>query len=127
MTNRAARILVADADPLALRFVASLLRQQGHEVRETGDGEETLRAVLDQPPRLVILDLVLPGKDGYEVLEALKKDPVTRRLPVLVLSVRSREEDIVKALRMGAEDFVAKPFNAQELLLRVGKILDRTW
>ena len=127
MTAQAARILVVDDDALTRRFVGGLLRQQGHEVHEARDGEEALRITGDLLPRLVVLDLVMPVKDGYEVLEALKADPKTRRIPVLVLSMRSREEDIVKGLRLGAEDYVIKPFNTQELMLRVRKILDRTW
>lgn len=127
MTAQAARILVVDDDALTRRFVGGLLRQQGHEVHEAQDGEEGLRLAGELLPRLVVLDLVMPMKDGYEVLEALKADPKTRRIPVLVLSMRSREEDIVKGLRLGAEDFVTKPFNTGELMLRIRKILDRTW
>ncbi len=127
MAAQAARILVVDDDALTRRFVGGLLRGQGHEVHEAQDGEEALRLAGELLPRLVILDLVMPMKDGYEVLEALKADAKTRRIPVVILSMRSREEDIVKGLRLGAEDYVTKPFNTQELLLRVRKILDRTW
>src|SRR5262245_10708779 len=127
MTANPARVLVADDDPLTRRFVGGLLRQKGHEVHEASDGEEALRAVHEHHPRLVILDIVMPMKDGYEVLEALKANPQTKGIPVLILSVRSREEDIVKGLKLGSEDYVTKPFNAQELMVRVGKILERTW
>lgn len=123
----AARILLADDDALSRRFVGALLRQQGHEVHEATDGEEALRLAFDLAPRLIVLDVVLPVRDGYEVLMALKEDATTRRIPVLLLSVRSREEDIVKGLKLGAEEYVTKPFNTQELLLRVKKILGRTW
>jgi DNA-binding response OmpR family regulator len=122
-----ARILLADGDSLTRRFVKSLLQRQGHEVIEAEDGEEALRAAAESAPALLVLELVLPLKDGFEVLETLKADARTRRLPVLILSVRSREEDVVKGLKLGAEDFVTKPFHAQELLLRVRKILERTW
>lgn len=127
MAKEAARILVADDDTLTRRFVAALLRQQGHEVREAADGEEALRLAFELTPRLVLLDLVMPMKDGYEVLETLKSDANTRRIPVLILSVRSREEDIVKGFKLGAEDYVVKPFNTQELMQRIRKILERTW
>jgi len=122
-----ARILLADDDALSRRFVGALLRQQGHEVHEAADGEAALRLAFDLAPRLIVLDVVLPLRDGYEVLAALKEDATTRRIPVLILSVRSREEDIVKGLKLGAEEYVTKPFNTQELLLRVKKILGRTW
>jgi DNA-binding response OmpR family regulator len=127
MTTNPVRVLVVDDDPLTRRFVGALLRQKGHEVHEAIDGEDALRAVHTLQPRLVILDLVMPMKDGYEVLEALKADPATKRIPVLILSMRSREEDVVKGLNLGAEDYVTKPFNAQELMVRIGKILERTW
>jgi DNA-binding response OmpR family regulator len=127
VTTTPARVLVVDDDPMTRRFVGGLLRQKGHEVHEAVDGEDALRAVHALQPRLVILDIVMPMKDGYEVLETLKADPATKRIPVLVLSMRSREEDIVKGLKLGAEDYVTKPFNAQELMVRIGKILERTW
>jgi DNA-binding response OmpR family regulator len=111
---------------MARRFVGGLLRQQGHEVEEVADGEEALRAARERRPQLIVLEMVLPGRDGGEVLEALKAGPETRRIPVLVLSVRSREEDVVHGLEIGAEDYMTKPFHTQELLLRVRKILART-
>jgi len=123
---KAARVLLAESDPVARRFVAGLLRQQGHEVDEAADGEAALRAARERRPHLIVLETVLPGRDGGEVLEALKADAATRRIPVLVLSVRSREEDVVRGLEIGAEDYVTKPFHTQELLLRVRKILART-
>lgn len=126
-TKQAARILLADGDALARRFVKSLLQQHGHEVIEAEDGEQALRLAAEGAPALLVLELVLPLKDGSEVLETLKADARTRRLPVLILSVRSREEDVVRGLKLGAEDYVTKPFHAQELLLRVRKILERTW
>jgi len=111
---------------MARRFVAGLLRQQGHEVEEAADGEAALRSARERRPQLIVLEMVMPGRDGGEVLEALKGDAATRRIPVLVLSVRSREEDIVRGLELGAEDYITKPFHTQELLLRVRKILART-
>jgi len=123
---KGARVLLAEGDPMARRFVAGLLRQQGHEVEEAADGEAALRAARERRPQLIVLEMILPGRDGGEVLEALTADTATRRIPVLVLSVRSREEDIVRGLEIGAEDYITKPFHTQELLLRVRKILART-
>ena len=123
---KGARILLVDGDAVARRFVASLLRQHGHEVEEAADGETALRAAREHRPDLIVLEMVLPGRDGAEILESLKAGAETRRVPVLVLSVRSREEDVVHGLEIGAEDYVTKPFHTQELLLRVRKILART-
>jgi DNA-binding response OmpR family regulator len=120
------RILFADGDPLVRRFVGALLANNDYDVHLAEDGETALRGAVTLRPRLVILDLVLPGKDGFEVLHALKAEPATSRLPVLILSVKDREEDVVKALNLGAEDYVSRPFSTRELLARIKKILERT-
>ena len=120
-------ILVVDDDKVTRRFVGGLLAKAGYEVHEAEDGEIGLAAASALRPSLILLDLCMPRKDGYEVMEDLKADPITRRIPVVILSMRSREEDVVRGLNLGAEDYVTKPFNSQELLVRVQKILDRTW
>ncbi len=120
-------ILVVDDDPMFRRFVGALLANQGYEVREAEDGEEALRLAVSIQPRLILLDLVLPYKDGFDVINGLKADPATRRIPIMMLSVKAREEDVVRCLNLGAEDYMIKPFSTHELLARVRKILDRTW
>jgi DNA-binding response OmpR family regulator len=120
-----ATILVVDDDAVARRFLAGLLGGRGYEVYEAADGAAALNAAGSLQPRLVLLDLVMPDRDGYEVLESLKADPATRRIPVMILSARAREEDVVKGLELGAEDYLTKPFNTLELLVRVRKILAR--
>ncbi len=121
-----ARILIADGDALVRRFVGSLLARGGYEVHQAEDAEAALDRAAALKPHLLILDLVLPGKDGFEVINALKSNPATLRLPILVLSVKDREEDVVKALNLGAEDYVIKPFSTRELLARVRKIIERS-
>lgn len=120
-----ARILIADGDALARRFVGSLLKNGGYEAHEAEDGESALRKAAALRPHLLILDLVLPGRDGFELIHALRTDAATSGVPILVLSVKDREEDVVKALTLGAEDYVIKPFSTRELLARVRKILER--
>ena len=120
-----ARIVIADGDALVRRFVASLLSQGGYEVHQAEDAEAALIGAAALKPHLLILDLVLPGKDGFEVINALKSNPATLRVPILVLSVKDREEDVVKALNLGAEDYVIKPFSTRELLARIRKIIAR--
>ncbi len=121
------RILVVDDDAVVRRFVGALLADRGYEVHEAGDGEEAIRLAAPLQPRLILLDLVMPLMDGYAVLGGLKGDPATRKIPVMILSMRDREEDVVKGLDLGAEDYMTKPFGARELLARIRKILDRTW
>jgi len=120
------RILIADGDPLVRRFVGALLANNGYDVQLAEDGESALRSAVSLKPRLLLIDLVLPGKDGFEVLHALKGEPATARVPVMILSVKDREDDVVKALSLGAEDYVSRPFSTRELLARIRKILERT-
>ena len=93
---------------------------------EAEDGESALQKAVSLAPRLLVLDIVLPGKDGFEVINSLKSNPKTAGLPILVLSVKDREEDVVKALNLGAEDYVIKPFSTRELQARIRKILERS-
>ncbi len=119
------RILIVDDDPVVRRFVGGLLNENGYEVREAEDGEEALRVAGTLAPALILLDLVMPFRDGFEVINGLREDPATRGIPVIVLSVKDREEDVVKALKLGADDYMTKPFSTQELLARIRKLLDR--
>ena len=120
-----ARILIADGDPAVRRFVAALLMNHGYEVRIAADGESILADAASLKPDLLLMDVVLPGRDGFEVLNALRTAPAGSRPRVMILSVKDREEDVVKALDLGAEDYMIKPFGTQELLARVRKILER--
>lgn len=125
MTAAGFRALVADDDAVARRFLGALLRNDGWEVREVADGEALLEAARASPPDLILMELMLPYKDGFEVLRALRQDEGLRRVPVVILSVRDREEDIVKCLGLGVEDYLTKPFNARELLARVHRAAER--
>lgn len=120
----AGRILVAEDDPLTLRFVASLLREKGYEVLEAQDGERLHELALNANPDLILTDLVMPYRDGFEVLRDLRARAELDRVPILVMSMKDREEDIVYGLEHGADDYVVKPFNARELLARVRKQLE---
>ena len=106
--------------------MGALLVNNGYDVHLAEDGEAVLRSAVAQRLRLLLIDLVLPGRDGFEVLHALKEDPATAPVPVMILSVKDREEDVVKALSLGAEDYLSRPFSTQELLARIRRILERT-
>ncbi len=120
----AKRILVAEDDPVTRRFVASLLEERGYEVLVAEDGAHALDTALSAMPDLIVSDLVMPYRDGYEVLRAVRADARLARIPVLILSMRDREEDIVRGLEHGADEYVVKPFNARELCSRVRKLLE---
>ncbi len=116
-------VVVEDNVTLALGLRHSL-ESDGHIVAVVHDGQAALDLVLNDPPDLIVLDLMLPGIDGFTVLRELRRhDPVT---PVLVLSARGEDVDKIQGFRLGADDYVVKPVGLVELLLRVGAILRRT-
>ena len=120
------RILVVDDEPDIIALVAYHLVKHGYRVSTASDGNEAVRAARQERPALIILDLMLPGKSGYEVLEELRGAADTRETAVLMLTARREEEDRVRGLALGADDYLTKPFSPQELVLRVAAILRRT-
>jgi two-component system response regulator VicR len=121
----AARILIADDDEITARFLTSLLESEGYEVLVAEDGDQALVLARDGRPDLILCDLVMPYRDGFEVLRDLREAAPLTRVPVIILSMKDREEDIVRGLEEGAEDYVIKPFHARELLVRIRKHLRR--
>ncbi|MGY1667228.1 SpoIIE family protein phosphatase [Geodermatophilus sp. SYSU D00696] len=115
---RAGRVLVAD-DNADMRDYVSRLLAPVHEVRAVSDGRAALEAALADPPDLVVSDVMMPGLDGLQLLAALRADARTSRVPVLLLSARAGQEAAVEGLAAGADDYLVKPFSAQELLARV--------
>jgi DNA-binding response OmpR family regulator len=114
-----ASILVIDDDPLLLRLLQHKLQQRGFAVRCADDGEKGLAAVAADPPDLVVLDAMMPGLDGPEVLRRLKEAPQWAGIPVVMLTARKQERDIVAALSHGAADYLVKPFLPEELVMRI--------
>lgn len=117
-----AQILVVDDDLTVREVVASYLRARGHDVVESGDGEQALREMRASPADLVVLDLMLPGIDGLEVCRRLR---TMGDVPVIMLTALGREADRVLGLELGADDYVGKPFSPRELVLRVDSVLRR--
>jgi DNA-binding response OmpR family regulator len=123
MNVGARRVLVADDDRDVRTLVRTLLVRAGHEVIEAADGRECLRALYERRPDLVVLDVGMPGLNGWEALERIRD---VADVPVLLLTARGDELDRVRGLRAGADDYVPKPFGRQELLARVEALLRRT-
>src|SRR3954464_548464 len=119
------RILVVDDEPDITALVAYHLAKEGYRVPTAGPGADALRAAREERPDLVVLDLMLPGHSGYEVLTELRRREETRDIGVLLLTARKEEPDRIKGLTLGADDYLAKPFSPKELVLRVGAILRR--
>jgi DNA-binding response OmpR family regulator len=118
------RIVVVEDEPAIRRGVVDALRLSGYEVTEAADGVAGLTEARQPAVDLVLLDLLLPRKDGLEVLKDLRQTCPAR--PVIILTARGGEDDRVRGLRMGADDYVVKPFSARELLARVEAVLRRT-
>jgi len=122
MSDSRARILVVDDEPQIRKFLRLGLEDSGFAVLEAENAEAALRASVAARPELVVLDLGLPDREGFDVLEQLRE---WSRVPVIVLSVRSRESEKVRAFDLGADDYVVKPFGMPELLARVRAALRR--
>jgi len=116
---RAARILAVDDDKIISKALEKLLQHEGYEVILASDGESGLRRAREDDPDLILLDVVMPGKSGIEVCEELRRDRRTREKPILMLTSLKSPQDVVLGLRAGANDYVSKPFNAEELRARI--------
>ncbi|MBI3762814.1 MAG: response regulator transcription factor [Chloroflexi bacterium] len=126
MTANPVDILVIEDDDIVARTVERSLR--GHEFRVTlaSSGVEGLQTARRQPPALVALDVIMPGMDGYAVCREMRADPLLSMVPILFLTAKGKDEDKITGFRAGADDYLTKPFNVDELLLRVRAILRRT-
>jgi two-component system alkaline phosphatase synthesis response regulator PhoP len=125
MTDRQT-ILVVDDDPKIVRLVRSYLEQTGFHVEVAYDGAEAWRLIQQLHPDLVVLDLMLPGRDGLAITQAVRSDPTTRDIAILMLTARVEDIDRILGLEMGADDYVTKPFNPREVTARVKAILRRS-
>ena len=119
------RILVVDDEPDITALVAYHLAKNGFRVSTASTGADALRAVTDESPSLIVLDRMLPGMSGDEVLATVRANVDSRDIPVLMLTARKEELDRVRGLTLGADDYLTKPFSTQEMVLRVSAILRR--
>jgi len=119
------RVLVVDDEPDIVALVAYHLAKAGYRVSTASSGPEALQAAREERPSLVVLDLMLPGMSGFDVLEHLRTSEASRDVAVLMLTARRDEPDRIRGLTLGADDYLTKPFSPQELVLRVGAILRR--
>jgi DNA-binding response OmpR family regulator len=116
------RVLVVDDEPTVREVVAGYLRRDGHIVSEAADGPTALALLASEPPDLVVLDMMLPGVNGLDILRSIRQ---TGDMPVIMLTARAEESDRVAGLELGADDYVVKPFSPRELAARVNGVLRR--
>jgi len=121
----AKRVLVVEDEPDIAALIAYQLTREGFRVETASTGNEALSAVSREVPDLVVLDRMLPGVSGDEVLETLRKESATRTIPILVLTAKREQEDRIAGFELGADDYLTKPFSPRELVLRVQAILRR--
>lgn len=117
------KILVVDDEADIRELVRLNLTREGYEVLDCESGEQALNVSRSKGPDLVVLDLMLPGIDGLEVCKQLKADPKTARVPIVILTAKGEEADVVAGLEVGADDYVAKPFSGKVLVARVRRLL----
>jgi DNA-binding response OmpR family regulator len=118
-------VVAADDDPLIRELIQFRLERSGYAVVTAADGHEALRLIREHRPDLVVLDVMMPGQNGYEVTRALRADEATRRIPIILLTARVQEADVSQGFDAGADDYLTKPFSPQELRARVQAILGR--
>lgn len=119
------RILVVDDDKQIVRLVQSYLERAGHQVLTAHDGEMALYTIRRERPDLVVLDLMLPDRDGWEITRTVRSDPTLASLPIIMLTARIEDTDKIVGLELGADDYIAKPFNPHEVVARVRAVLRR--
>ncbi len=120
------RILVVDDDRQIVRLVRSYLEQSGYATLAAYEGHEALHLIRAERPDLVVLDLMLPGVDGWEITRIVRGDPALRATPIIMLTARVEDADRIVGLEMGADDYIPKPFNPREVVARVRAVLRRT-
>lgn len=121
----AQRILVVDDDRQIVRLIRSYLEQAGFQVFSAFDGEEALHAIRRERPDLVVLDLMLPDRDGWEITRVVRGDQGLAELPIIMLTARVEDTDKIVGLELGADDYITKPFNPREVVARVRAVLRR--
>jgi DNA-binding response OmpR family regulator len=119
------RILVVDDDPAIVKVVRSYLEQASYAVLTAADGERALQILRHDRPDLVVLDVMLPNRDGWEITRSIRADAALAATPIILLTARVDDTDKIVGLEMGADDYITKPFNAREVVARVRALLRR--
>jgi len=119
------KILIVDDEPDIRETIRFALEENGFQVQEAGHADEARKLIAEEPD-LVLLDWMLPGRSGLELAEQLKQNPKTRAIPIIMISARGEEQDRVKGLDTGADDYITKPFSPREMVARVNAVMRRS-
>ena len=117
------KIILAEDEPQIARLTKFKLEREGYEVIWEKDGGAALESIKANNPDLVLLDVMMPVMDGYQVLKKMKENENTKNIPIIMLTAKGQEQDVVKGIEMGSADYVVKPFRPAELVARIKKIL----
>jgi DNA-binding response OmpR family regulator len=123
----AKEILIVDDEPSVVAPIQFLMQQQGYKVMVAERGEDALDLIYQYKPDLVLLDIMLPGIDGYEVCEIIRLNPDFRDVKIIFLTAKGRESEIAKGLALGADAYISKPFSNTTLVARVKELLEKTY
>lgn len=118
------RVLIVDDEPHIVLSLEFLLERAGYETAAAADGEEALAMVRRLRPEVVLLDIMMPNRNGYEVCQAIKSDPELRSTPVIMLSAKGQEVEVLKGLELGASSYVTKPFGNTEILEAIRAVIE---
>jgi DNA-binding response OmpR family regulator len=119
----ASKILIVDDEPNIVLSLEFLMKQAGFHVRTAADGEAALAAVAAECPDLVLLDVMMPRKNGYEVCQSIRDNPACKAVRIIMLTAKGREVEREKGLALGADDYITKPFSTQEVVEKVHELL----
>lgn len=126
MSNLQPRVLIVEDEPPLVELLSYNLEKAGFQIHIARDGEEALLAVEERKPDLILLDWMLPYVSGIEICRRIRRNPETRNVPIIILTARGEEDDRIRGLDAGADDYVVKPFSPSELVARVRAVLRRT-
>jgi DNA-binding response OmpR family regulator len=117
------KVLIADDEPNIVTALEFLLKRAGYDVRAAANGEEALALVESYAPDLVLIDIMMPGKSGYEVCQRMRERPEWRHIKIVMVTAKGREAEVSKGMSLGADLYVTKPFSTQELIAAIDRLL----
>ncbi|WP_417846314.1 response regulator transcription factor [Thalassospira povalilytica] len=123
--NERPKVLIAEDEETIVESLSFLMEKEGYDVRVATDGQTAISMIARDAPDMVLLDVMMPGCDGFEVVRAVRNDANTKLIPIMMLTAKTREVDRRKGLELGVDDFVTKPFSTRDVVSRVRALLER--